>query len=74
LVARAVADRLGILEGHADLLPGQKTAFVAEQVKKGKTVAMLGDGINMLLRLAKLASASRWEQVPMWPVRAPTSC
>jgi heavy metal translocating P-type ATPase len=74
LVARAVADRLGILEVHADLLPGQKTAFVAEQVKKGKTVAMLGDGINMLLRLAKLASASRWEQVPMWPVRAPTSC
>jgi P-type E1-E2 ATPase len=45
-VARAVADRLGILEVHADLLPEQKTAFVAEQVKKGKTVAMLGDGIN----------------------------
>ena len=46
LVARAVAERLGILEVHAELLPEQKTAFVAEQVKKGKTVAMLGDGIN----------------------------
>jgi heavy metal translocating P-type ATPase len=45
-VARAVAGRLGILEVHAELLPEQKTAFVAEQVKKGKTVAMLGDGIN----------------------------
>ena len=46
LVARAVAERLGIREVHAELLPEQKTAFVAEQVKKGKTVAMLGDGIN----------------------------
>ena len=46
LVARAVAERLGIREVHAELLPEQKTAFVAEQVKKGKTVAMVGDGIN----------------------------
>jgi heavy metal translocating P-type ATPase len=46
LVARAVAERLGILQVHAELLPEQKTAFVAEQVKKGRTVAMLGDGIN----------------------------
>jgi heavy metal translocating P-type ATPase len=46
LVAKAVAERLGILQVHAELLPEQKTAFVAEQVKKGRTVAMLGDGIN----------------------------
>jgi heavy metal translocating P-type ATPase len=46
LVAEAVAERLGILQVHAELLPEQKTAFVAEQVKKGRTVAMLGDGIN----------------------------
>jgi heavy metal translocating P-type ATPase len=46
LVARAVAERLGILQVHAELLPEQKTAFVAEQAKKGRTVAMLGDGIN----------------------------
>ena len=46
LVAKAVAERLGIREVHAELLPEQKAAFVAEQVKKGKTVAMLGDGIN----------------------------
>jgi heavy metal translocating P-type ATPase len=45
-VAKAVAGRLGILEIHANLLPEQKAAFVAAQVKKGKTVAMLGDGIN----------------------------
>jgi heavy metal translocating P-type ATPase len=45
-VANAVAERLGILQVNAELLPEQKTAFVAEQVKKGRTVAMLGDGIN----------------------------
>jgi P-type E1-E2 ATPase len=45
-VAEAVADRLGIGQVHSELLPEQKTAFIAEQVKKGRTVAMLGDGIN----------------------------
>ncbi len=45
-VAEAVAEQLGILQVHAELLPEQKTDFVAEQVKKGRTVAMLGDGIN----------------------------
>ena len=44
--AKAVADQLGIIDVYADLLPEQKTAFIAEQVKKGRTVAMLGDGIN----------------------------
>jgi heavy metal translocating P-type ATPase len=45
-VAKVVAARLGILEVHAELLPEQKTAFVAAQVRNGMTVAMLGDGIN----------------------------
>ena len=44
--AEAVGDQLGILQVHADLLPEQKTQFIAEQVKNGQTVAMLGDGIN----------------------------
>jgi P-type Cu+ transporter len=44
--AAAVADQLGIIEVYSELLPEQKTAFIAEQVKKGRTVAMLGDGIN----------------------------
>ena len=44
--AEAVADLLGIIEIYSELLPEQKTAFIAEQVKKGRTVAMLGDGIN----------------------------
>ncbi len=44
--AKAVADQLGIIEVYAELLPEQKSAFIAEQVKKGRAVAMLGDGIN----------------------------
>jgi heavy metal translocating P-type ATPase len=44
--AEAVADRLGIVQVYSELLPQQKTEFIAAQVKKGRTVAMLGDGIN----------------------------
>jgi heavy metal translocating P-type ATPase len=44
--AQAVASHLGIDDVHADLLPDQKTHLIAEQVRAGRTVAMLGDGIN----------------------------
>ena len=44
--AESVAGQLGILHVHSELLPQQKAAFIAEQVRKGRTVAMLGDGIN----------------------------
>jgi heavy metal translocating P-type ATPase len=44
--ALAVASHLGIHDVHAELLPEQKTHLIAEQVRVGRTVAMLGDGIN----------------------------
>lgn len=44
--AEKIADQLGIVQVYAGLLPEQKTAFITEQVRKGRTVAMLGDGIN----------------------------
>ena len=44
--AEAVASQLGITHVYADLLPQEKTAFIAEQVRKDRVVAMLGDGIN----------------------------
>ena len=44
--AEAVADRLGIIQAYSELLPEQKSEFIAEQVRRGHTVAMLGDGIN----------------------------
>ena len=44
--AQALAGHLGIRNVHAELLPEQKTAQIAEQVREGRVVAMLGDGIN----------------------------
>ncbi len=44
--AQAVAGHLGIRNVHAELLPEQKTRQIAEQVREGRVVAMLGDGIN----------------------------
>jgi heavy metal translocating P-type ATPase len=44
--AQLVASHLGIHKVHAELLPEQKTHQIAEQVREGRVVAMLGDGIN----------------------------
>jgi heavy metal translocating P-type ATPase len=44
--AQAIARQLGIRNVHAELLPEQKTHQIAEQVREGRVVAMLGDGIN----------------------------
>jgi heavy metal translocating P-type ATPase len=45
-VAEAVANTLGIFRVEAGVLPEEKSRLIAEQVKKGEIVAMLGDGIN----------------------------
>ncbi len=44
--AQAVASQLGIREVHAGLLPEQKNHRITEQVREGRVVAMIGDGIN----------------------------
>lgn len=44
--ARAVANELGITEFYAGLFPQQKTAFIKKLIDSGKTVAMVGDGVN----------------------------
>ncbi len=44
--ARAVAEKLGIAEVHAQCLPADKQALVADLHKAGAKVAMAGDGIN----------------------------
>jgi len=44
--ADAVAQRLGITEVAAEVLPDQKSAVVAKLQKEGRAVAMAGDGVN----------------------------
>jgi P-type E1-E2 ATPase len=44
--AEAVTHDLGIIQVYPELLPQQKADLIAEQVRKGHTVAMLGDGMN----------------------------
>ncbi|MFZ5958907.1 heavy metal translocating P-type ATPase [Pseudomonas knackmussii] len=44
--ARLVADALGLDEVHAEVLPADKAAVVAQMKQGGAVVAMVGDGIN----------------------------
>jgi len=45
-VAHVVGETLGVDEVAGDLLPDQKRGYAARLIAAGKTVAMLGDGVN----------------------------
>jgi P-type Cu+ transporter len=51
--AKRIADALGFLEVHSELLPQQKAEFIAAWQAKNKRVAMVGDGVNDAPALAK---------------------
>ncbi len=44
--ANAIANRLGITEVEADVLPDMKAAVIAKLKSEGRVVAMAGDGVN----------------------------
>ena len=53
MVAKALAEELGIANYKGNVLPEEKAALVKELQQKGKIVAMVGDGINDSAALAQ---------------------
>lgn len=44
--ARSIAERVGVDEYYAEVLPEDKARFIEEEKKHGRKVMMIGDGIN----------------------------
>lgn len=51
--AQAIAEQVGLKHYESEMMPGDKAAFIQELQRQGKTVAMVGDGINDSQALAQ---------------------
>ena len=51
--ARAVAEKVGVDEYHAEVLPEDKAAFIRAEHEAGRKVIMIGDGVNDSLALSE---------------------
>ncbi|GAA2628641.1 cation-translocating P-type ATPase [Actinomadura fulvescens] len=51
--AHAVAERVGITDVHAGIGPEDKAALVADLQSQGRSVAVVGDGVNDTIALAR---------------------
>jgi Cu+-exporting ATPase len=52
-VAHAVAAEVGITDVVAEVLPAEKVDAIVERQRRGRTVAMVGDGVNDAAALAR---------------------
>lgn len=53
MTANAVAQHIGITDVIAEVLPDEKSKVISELQQKGHVVAMVGDGVNDAIALAK---------------------
>jgi heavy metal translocating P-type ATPase len=50
---REVARAIGLTEARGDLMPAEKAAYIDDLAARGRTVAMVGDGINDAAAMAR---------------------